>query len=181
MAPRLPPTLPRFPSLTRSPTQTHTHSVIYAYARIAHTSSSGLPRLRWTTALPLCCTLLHLDLWASCIFNQGNLHRPCVCRRVLRQIDCLRPYLYSPLTPQLLFWRRVNRRPWYRRLSDDTDFITHSDLRGKRDVLYGHIHCARPSVLCLLGLSLHKAIVSKKTLHLKTISHLITCSNSIRI
>lgn len=83
-------------------THENTHSNMLAHT--AHTFSSRLPRRWWTTVLPLCCTLLHLELWASCIFNRGNLHRHCVCQCILCQWDCLSPYLHSPLTLQLLFW-----------------------------------------------------------------------------
>ncbi len=134
---------------------THTHTHSYMLVQVSHTFSFRLPRHWWTTALPLCCTLLHLELWASCIFNRGNLHRHCVCRCILCQWDCLSPYLHSPLTLQLLFWGHINHRPRYRRLPVDIVFITHSDLREKRGVQYSFIHCTSPTVHHLLGLLLH--------------------------
>lgn len=124
---------------------THDHSLIYARTRITHTFSSGRPRHRWKTALPLCCTLLHLELWASCIFNRGNLHRPSACHSILCQWDCLSPYLHSSLTLQLLFRGHINHRPWYRRLLDDIVFhhapMTWEEEKKKR--LCGFIYSSK--------------------------------------
>lgn len=128
-----------------SSTQTHTLSD-RLYMR--HSPSPGKPQHWWKAALPQCCTLLHLDLWASCIFNGCNLHRACMCRCALHQRACLTPYLYSPLTLQLLFWGQIKCRPWYRRLSDDMVFITQWSERIKTYCTSPSFHCGRlPSLL----------------------------------
>lgn len=106
-----PTSLPPFDVLTHSFTQTHSHTYSYMLAHVSHTCSSRMPRHWWMTALPLCCTLLHLELWASCIFNRGNLHRHCVCRCMLCQWDCLSPYLHSPLTESNCSSEDKNPRP----------------------------------------------------------------------
>ena len=169
--PTLPPSLSLTHTFTYSNAHTPTHSVIYACARIAHTSSSGLPRLRWTTALPLCCTLLHLDLWASCIFNQGNLPRPCVCRRVLRQIDGLGPYLYSPshtaialvktsqpqtLVQKIIRWYCFYHTQW-----------SGSQKKRKRRTARLHSSCRSHCSLFAWAFTTPSCCLIKKTLHLK--------------
>lgn len=137
----------------RTHTRPHTHSFMLAH--ISHTFSSRLPRHWWTTALPLCCTLLHLELWASCIFNRGNLHRHCVGRCVLCQWDCLSPYLHSPLRLRLLCWGHINSRPWYRRLPDDIVVIMRGDRRRKRRCLAQRHPLCELNHSPLLRLSLH--------------------------
>lgn len=75
---------------TKSNTCTHTRS--YMVAHVSHA---------------IALYLLHLKLWASCIFNQGNLHRHFISVFVLCLCDCLSPYLHSRLTLQLLIWGHI--------------------------------------------------------------------------
>lgn len=78
-------------------THTHTRTWLHTYHAL---SAAGSERCWWTTVPPLCFTLLHLELWASCIFNWRNLHRRPACQCELSQWGCLRPW--STFTLQLL-------------------------------------------------------------------------------
>lgn len=101
---------------------------------------------QWTTALPLCCTLLHLQLWASCIFNRGNLHRPCVCRSTLSEWDYRGPYLHSPLKLQLVFWGHITTKPWNRRSPHDFFFLSHTVVWRKESERERHVLVAHSQV-----------------------------------
>lgn len=79
---------------TRPPDHTHTHHTwLHTYHALW---AAGSKRFCWTTVPPLCFTLLHLELWASCIFNWCNLHKRHACQCVLCQWGCLRAFSTFP-------------------------------------------------------------------------------------
>lgn len=91
----------------------YTHILIYAWTRLSlplchtHTRTLAAAGCQDTSERQRChCVVLYYT-WNSephAFLIEVICTGPCVCRSILCQWDCLSPYLYSPLTLQLLFW-----------------------------------------------------------------------------